>query len=94
MYNPDRDLISIKYDISIYNIKCPVLIIGTNTSFGTKRKDKIPEGTGCRVKGEFLTKNDDNALTIAPNFQSSINEMLGMVFGEGSFIFDACQVYQ
>jgi hypothetical protein len=85
VYNPERDLITIKYDISVYNIKCNVLIVGYNTSFGSKRKDKIPEGSGCRLKGEFLTKNDNNGLTISPNFQSSMNEMLGMVFGESRF---------
>lgn len=80
VHNPDKELINIKYDISVYNIACNVLIIGYNTTFGTKRQDKIPEGNGCRIKGEFLTKNDNNAITISPNFQSSINEMLGMVF--------------
>lgn len=91
VHNPDGELISIKYDISIFNIKCPVLIIGTQTTFGTKQQDKIPEGNGCRVKGEFLTKNDNNSLSIAPNFQSSINEMLGMVFKGGiilSYLFN------
>lgn len=86
VHNPDGELITIKYDISIFNIKCPVLIIGCQTSFGRKDQQKIPEGNGCRIKGEFLTKNDNNSLSIAPNFQSSINEMLGMVFKGGDFI--------
>lgn len=84
VHNPKSELITIKFDISVYNIKCNTLIIGYNTIFGKKREDKIPEGNGCRIKGEFLTKNDNNSFTISPNFQSSINEMLGMVFSQGN----------
>ena len=78
--NSDRDLVNIKYDITVYHIPCHTLIIGTETSFGMVANDKVSEGDGCRVKGEFLSKNDNNSLTIAPNFQSSLNEMIGIMF--------------
>jgi hypothetical protein len=79
VYNSSSDIIPVKFDISVYKIKCPVLVVGTGTIFGRMKLDKLPEGDGCRLKGEFKTKNDKNNLTIAPNFQSSMNEMLGMM---------------
>ena len=79
VYNSGSDLITVKFDISVYKIQCPILVVGSGTIFGDMKLDKKPDGEGCRLKGEFKTKNDKNNLTIGPSFQSSINEMLGMM---------------